>query len=71
MVYRNKYKVIGMYESSTIVQQEFVIYNENYKHDIELISDSGVTFGEGAGDKKITCVLDKNEILSSNDYEFV
>lgn len=66
LAYRNKYKVIGMYESSTIVQQEFVIYNNKHKHDIVLVSDSGLSFGAGAGKKRITCLVDGNNIISDN-----
>lgn len=69
-VYRNKYKTVGMYESGVIVQQEFIIYNEKYKHNIELVSDSGFSFGEGSGKKKITCLIDGNSIVS-DDYSFV
>ena len=68
-VYRNKYKVIGMYESGTIVQQEFIIYNDQHKHNIELVSDSGLTFGEGSGRKKITCLIDNSSNVS-DDYIF-
>ena len=67
--YRNKYKVVGMYESGTIVQQEFIIYNEKNKHNIELVSDSGLYFGEGSGKKKITCLID-GESNVSDDYQF-
>lgn len=70
IAYRNVYKVIGMYESSTIVQQEFTLYNNRHKHDIELVSDSGTSFGAGAGKKRITCVIDGNSVVSS-DYHFV
>ena len=70
-MYRNKYKVIAMYESSTIVQQEFIIYNDNYKHNIELISDSGTAFGEGSGSKQIVCAVDGDRYLSPEQYQCV
>lgn len=71
LAYRNLYKVVAMYESSAIVQQEFTIYNERYKHNISLISDSGLSFGVGAGKKTITCVIDNNTVVSSDNYRFV
>ena len=67
--YRNEYKVVIMYESSTTVQQEFTIYNEKYKHDIELVSDSGKVFGIGSGSKTITCMID-DKVAASLDYNF-
>ena len=68
--YRNYYKVIGLYESSLPVTQEFIIYNNTNQHDIEIVSNSGTTFGQGIESKILTCEIDKST-LEASLYDYI
>ena len=71
-VYRNKYKIVAVYEDSFPVEQEFIIYNKKHNHNVELSSDSGLYFksSDTVIEKTITCKIDENVVPPSEDYNF-
>ena len=59
--YENTYKVLCIYKNSVNLLQQFTIYNESCKRDIEIISDLGTKFSFDRGNPVLTCRINQKE----------
>lgn len=67
--YENTYKVLCMYQNSVTLLQEFTIYNEACKRDIEIVSNLGTSFSFDRGTPQLTCRINKKESDFDDQHE--
>lgn len=63
--YKNNYRCVAVYipeEGETVaLRYDFSVYNNNYKTNIELVSDIGTNFAFGAGVPTVTVKIEEDE----------
>lgn len=55
--YENKYLVVAVYKESVILKQEFTLFNEAARRDIEIESNLGLKFSFDRGTPTLTCMV--------------
>ena len=55
--YENIYLVVAVYKESVVLKQEFTLYNEASRRDIEIQSDLGLKFSFDRGVPELTCLV--------------
>jgi hypothetical protein len=59
-----------------VAKQQFTMFNDANHHDIEIVSDSGSSFGFSAKAKTLTCFVDNSAsnfsaAISDEQFKFV
>lgn len=55
--YENIYLVVAVYKESVVLKQQFTIYNESARRDIQITSDLGLKFSFDRGTPTLTCLI--------------
>lgn len=56
--YENKYMLVAVYKESVVLKEQFTLYNNAAKRDIEITSTLGTEFSFDRGTPTLTCLID-------------
>ena len=74
--YKNEFLCVVTSNSECIAKQQFTIYNDANHRDIEIVSDSGSSFGFSTDSKTLTCYIDNSasnfsEVIPDEQFRFI
>ncbi len=62
----NRYKCVAVYNDSTTITKEIIIYNFDSEYNITISSSNGINFYFDTGKTELTCLINGEEKIESN-----